>query len=466
MIKLRVGFISLMVMVMVIVLSCKNNGSEELAEKESSPNIVFIVSDDQSWTDYSFMGHPAIETKNIDRLLSEGSTFTRGYLTAPVCSPSLASIITGLYPHQHGVTGNDPHFVYDGPLPRDRKEWLKQRQTLFDVVIENFVKHPSLPTLLAKKGYKSFQSGKWWGGSYKEGGFTEGMTFGDPEHGGRHGDKGLEIGREGMDPIYDFIDRTTSEQSPFFVWYAPFLPHTPHTPPDSLLAKYIEIAPTEYIAKYWAMVEWFDVTVGQLLEALDERGLTENTIIVYVNDNGWVQEPNKSGFKWPSKQSPFDMGMRSPISFKWPGHIPVKMDTTSFVSSIDLVPTVLKILDIEPTEEMLGVDILDPTKVASRKAVYSEDFHHDIMDVNDPVKSLEHRMMMQSPWKLIVPKEKGSSQEVNRSGGGSFISMLDDVRLYNIVSDPHETKNLAASNPEVVEQMLKDMKEWWNVDSQ
>ncbi|GAA5222443.1 sulfatase-like hydrolase/transferase [Membranihabitans marinus] len=461
MVRLYLGLIAL-----YITMSCSSNSSSQEAEDETFPNIVFIVSDDQSWTDYSFMGHPTIETKNIDRLLAEGTTYTRGYLTSPVCSPSLASIITGLYPHQHGVTGNDPHFVYDGPQPRDRKEWLRQRQTLFDVVIENFVKHPSLPTLLSTKGYKSFQSGKWWGGSYKEGGFTEGMTFGDPEHGGRHGDKGLEIGRDGMDPIYDFIDRTTGEQSPFFVWYAPFLPHTPHTPPDSLLAKYIDKAPTEYIAKYWAMVEWFDITVGQLLGALDERGLTENTIIVYVNDNGWVQEPNQSGFKWPSKQSPFDMGMRSPISFKWPNHIPVKMDTSSFVSSIDLVPTILKILDIEPTEEMLGIDILNPAEVSDRKAVFSEDFHHDIMDVNDALKSLEHRMMMQSPWKLIVPKEKGSSQEVNRSGGGSFISMLEDVRLYNIVSDPHETTNLAGSNPDVVEQMLRDMNEWWDVDSE
>ena len=91
---------------------------------------------------------------------------------------------------------------------------------------------PSLPQILTEQGYLSFQSGKWWEGDYKRGGFTHGMTQGE-----RHGDKGLTIGREGMEEIYDFITLSKTQGKPFFVWYAPFLPHSPHNPPDSLFQK-------------------------------------------------------------------------------------------------------------------------------------------------------------------------------------------------------------------------------------
>ena len=90
------------------------------------PNIIYIISDDQAWTDYGFMGHPHIETPHIDKLAQESLTFTRGYVTAPLCSPSLASIITGLYPQQHRVTGNDP--IFDSEEKRYSKAWQVERK--------------------------------------------------------------------------------------------------------------------------------------------------------------------------------------------------------------------------------------------------------------------------------------------------------------------------------------------------
>ena len=83
------------------------------------------------------------------------------------------------------------------------------------------------PNVVPKRGYGSHQSGKWWQGHYSRGGFTHGMTHGDPKRGGRHGDEGLKIGREGLQPIFDLID--DDGDKPFFVWYAPFLPHKPST---------------------------------------------------------------------------------------------------------------------------------------------------------------------------------------------------------------------------------------------
>ncbi|MFP6596684.1 MAG: sulfatase-like hydrolase/transferase, partial [Candidatus Hydrogenedentota bacterium] len=232
---------------------------------DKPPNIVLIISDDQSWTDYSFMGHEAIKTPNLDELSKQSVTFRRGYVPTALCRPALTTLITGLYAHRSMITGNDPadteqnarHAADTGEHPRE-------------LLISNIDKNPTLPRLLAQKGYLSHQSGKWWEGSYQRGGFTHGMTRGYPEEGGRHGDDGLKIGREGMDPVFDFIDTAVESEKPFFIWYASFLPHRPHNPPERLLSKYRQEGRPETIAKYYAMCEWFDETCGELLGYLDK----------------------------------------------------------------------------------------------------------------------------------------------------------------------------------------------------
>lgn len=429
---------------------------------ETPPNIVFILSDDQAWTDYSFMGHPRIETPRIDQLAEESLTFTRGYSAAPLCRPSLASIITGLYPHQHGITGNDPVFDYNGEGGKYSLEWREQRQKKNTSMVNRLQSHPPLPKLLDKKGYRSLQTGKWWEGNYKTGGFSEGMTTGDPAQNGRHGDRGLKIGREGMAPIYQFLDEVKKDSVPFFLWYAPFLPHTPHNPPDSLYQKYKKKTPSESIAKYWAMCEWFDQTVGELIDALDDRELSDNTLLIYVCDNGWTQNPEGNGFVWPSKQSPYDMGIRTPIMYRWPGKIKPRLDTSTFVSSIDMVPTALAAVNLNPTDEMQGINVMDSQSLEARKTVYSEDYNHDVADVNDPTASLEHRMIMQAPWKMIIPAHESADLNKISTGGGRFIPVIGQTELYNLLQDPMEIRNVAADYPKVVEGLKKEIEFWWN----
>src|SRR5262249_1283727 len=154
--------------------------------------------------DFGFMGHPRIRTPRLDRLASQSLQFGRGHVTSSLCSPSLASILTGLYPHQHSITSNDP------PLPPGGNERSAQPDPLFLAPRQSMMRYfddmPGLPRLLAPKGYLSFESGKWWGGSYQRGGFTHGMTHGDPDRGGRHGDAGLAIGRQGMKPVRLFME--------------------------------------------------------------------------------------------------------------------------------------------------------------------------------------------------------------------------------------------------------------------
>ena len=286
------------------------------------PNVVLIIADDQAWTDYSFMGHPQVRTPRIDRLAAEGLTFRRGYVPSSLCSPSLASILTGLYPHQHRVTSNDP------PLPAGKTGQAANRDPGFraqrEEMIGFFDKAPTLPRLLAGQGYTSFQAGKWWGGNYRHGGFDAGMTHGDPDarrparrrrpdDRPHNDDAGLRLHR-----------RRGRDGKPFFVWYAPMMPHSPHTPPARLLDKYRGQAPTLEVAKYWAMIEWFDETCGQLLDHLDAKGLADDTMVVYLADNGWIQDPDADRYAPKSKQSPYDGGLRTPIIVRWPGKVQPK----------------------------------------------------------------------------------------------------------------------------------------------
>ena len=147
------------------------------------PNIVMIISDDQTWTDYGFMGHTDIETPSLDRLAGRSALFRRGYVPIALCRPSLATMITGLYPHQHGITGNDP----SPKKSLSKNEYAELRERL----IAKLDRFETVPELLAERGYVSHQSGKWWEGGFKRGGFTHGMTRGFPQPGGRHGDDGL-----------------------------------------------------------------------------------------------------------------------------------------------------------------------------------------------------------------------------------------------------------------------------------
>ncbi|PQO44624.1 sulfatase [Blastopirellula marina] len=411
---------------------------------DAPPNVVLILSDDQAWSDYSFTGSKTIETPNLDRLAQESLTFTRGYVPDSLCRPSLATIISGLYPHQHGIVGNDP------PKTAKGDPSLPYQTGTRNDFLQHVDKMPTLAKILKQeKGYVSHQSGKWWEGNFSRGGFDQGMTHGDITKGGRHGDAGLKIGREGMEPIYDFVREAKADGKPFFVWYAPFMPHTPHTPPERLLAKYRKQTDSLPIAKYWAMCEWFDETCGQLLDFLDEEKLADNTIVIYVCDNGWINLPNASKYAPRSKRSQYEGGIRTPIMVRWPGHATPQINTTELASSIDIVPTVLAAVGIKQQPEMEGINLLDAKAVAARDTIYGEILEHDIRAMDDPVKSLRFRWVIEGPWKLIVPYAPNEPNE--------------KIELFNVVDDPTEESNLAGKEPEVVKRLQAKLDAWWSV---
>ncbi len=421
------------------------------ATDATRPNIVLILSDDQAWTDYGFMGHASVQTPHLDRLAGRSQVFERGYVASPLCRPSLASMVTGLFPFQHGVTGND----VDG----------RNNRVALDIPLrENFYRHPGFIKTLTSSGYLAHQSGKWWEGSWMDGGFTHGMTHGDPQRGGRHGDAGLKIGRAGMTPVTDFIDLAVEEKKPFFVWYAPFLPHTPHNPPQHLLEKYAKGGRAADVAKYYAMCEWFDETCGELLGHLDKQGVTDNTLILYICDNGWVaastnaDDPNQKlwkGFAQRSKGSPYENGIRTPIMVSWPGHVEPGRGQ-DLAHAIDLFPTIAAAAAVTAPQHLPGINLLEAESRKGRRQVFGVSHSIHNMTVGDPDDTQQYLWCVENEWKLLV-RYDGKDTTRYRN-----VHVWDKapVRLFNIANDPHEQKDLAAEHPEVVERIRKAITAW------
>jgi arylsulfatase A-like enzyme len=420
------------------------------------PNVVFLISDDQAWTDYGFMGHPSIHTPHIDRLASQSAVFRNAYVPTALCRPSLATIISGKYPHQHRITGNDP-----APEMADLKS--AQYKSLQSQLIGFIDNQPLIPKLLATKGYRSFQAGKWWEGNYARGGFTHGMTRGFPEPGGRHGDDGLTIGRQGLGPILDFVDASVKADEPFFVWYAPFLPHSPHNPPERLLEKYKAHAPSIHHARYFAMCEWFDETIGQLIVHLDAKGLSQNTIFVYTGDNGWLQSDRSPNYALRSKQSPYEGGVRQPLLIRWDGVIKPR-DYEELASTIDLVPTIVSAAGCELPDGLPGLDLLPlirDQQVLGRDTIFGEGFAHDVYDLNDPSQSLLYRWVRRGHWKLILT----SDRKLGRYADSHPRSELRP-QLFDLENDPHEETNIAAQHPNIVAELVMAMDANWELPAQ
>jgi uncharacterized sulfatase len=415
------------------------------ASAAAPPNIVMIVGDDQGWKDYGFMGSPVVQTPHLDKLAAESLVYPRGYVPSSLCRASLATMITGLYPHQHKITSNDP------PLPPGASNLAQANndptfKKLRAEMIAEFEKSPNLPKLLAAAGYVSHQSGKWWEGDACRCGFTEAMSHGDVAKGGRHGDQGLTIGRKGLKPVTDFIDQAKADGKPFYVWYAPMMPHQPHNPPDRLLAKYIDKTPSIHMAKYWAMCEWFDETVGDLLAHLDQQQLRDNTLVIYLHDNGWIQNPNEPRFAPKSKQSPYDGGTRTPILLRWPGKI-TPGRSEALASSVDIATTVLAAVGLTPTAGMTGLDLREPAKLQARNEVLGQIFTHNAKDIHNPAANLSYRWIIRGPWKLIVPNP---ANEPNKT-----------PELYDLLTDPDETNNRASDYPEIVADLTRRLDDWW-----
>jgi len=405
------------------------------ATETTKPNVILIISDDQGYTDYGFMGHRIARTPNLDKMANESLLYTRGYVM-PVCSPSLACLLTGKLPHAHGITGND--------LSRGRSK-AGHRELLAKQLLGNSL---MLPKAITEAGYLTFQTGKLWNVTYKDTGFTHGMT----DTAGRHGDAGLKIGREGMQPVYDFMETAKAAKKPFFIWYAPLLPHDPHNPPKEILGKYQGKGPTPEAEKYFAMVEWFDNTCGELDDYLEKNGLRDNTVILYLADNGWNSAHGCAGQR--AKLSPYELGIRPPMFVRWPGKVTPRRDDETLAHITDFAPTILDITGAKRPGDLPGLNLIDRDALQKRETVFVESYTHDIADLEAPEKSLTSQVVIDGWWKLIIP---GPVKPVRR-----FATVPKEISLFDLKTDPTEQHNVADQHPEVVKRLKKLQEAQWN----
>lgn len=418
---------------------------------KATPNIILIIGDDHGWTDFGFMGHPIVKTPHLDALAAEGTRFSNGFATASSCRASLMSLLTGLH-----------------PLQRDtRIETLERRGTRENkqAWIQDAV---TLPRLLAERGFASFQGGKYWEGSYRDGGFTHGTKTAldsDPVDPvgwlrAQSGGDGLELGRSTMQPLWDFLE--ANRRGPFFVWFAPKLPHVPFDAPESYEAAYAGLELSPRAAKYYANITRFDERVGEVVAYLERTGLRDRTLIVYLADNGYQQErdasPSSKALGGPKgKWSLYEMGFRTPILFSWPGRIPRGRVLNQLVSAVDVFATLVDFAGLEPAADRAG---------------------HSLRPLLTGEGGFERTRVIGSAKRLRPPPGSQASAAGGltrperayflRSDTWRYLWYLDSEEypdrkaheLYRIAADPMETRDLAAENPELTAQFRDEILAW------
>lgn len=403
------------------------------------PNLLLIISDDHGYGDFGFMGSPVARTPHIDQLAREGTVFPVAYNTASICQPSLITLLTGLYPEQWEATSRD----FERRAPQGASQGFVTRAR-------------TLPRLLRRAGYRSFQGGKFWEGTYEMAGFTHGLKVRDRQglaevdirSGGR---ASLALGRRTLMPLTDFIDAHTEE--PFFVWYAPFLPHVPHDAPPEFEALYADDDLTAHERRYLANVTRLDDTVGKLVAHLEARELRDDTLIIFLADNGWQPSPPSAerevigGAK--GKGTIYELGWRTPLVFNWPGRIPAGVVNPGLVSTVDLFPTLLDYAGVEVPADRPGHSLrpaLEDGIVNLRKMLYGSDRGHRPRAARRPDSGPQHRsptfFARSERWRYVWNSGKGKES------------------LYDIVVDPEEERDVSAAHPELTERFRRDIEAW------
>ena len=391
---------------------------------------------------------------HLDALASEGIVFPYTFNTASHCLPSLRSLLTGLHPLQFEARESslyDEHYQStwmdalrardDGkpPPPPDQSRTYALRRI------------HTLPSLLSRAGYASFQGGKLWDGGFKDAGFTHGLANASTESellvgakGGVRENASLALGRTTMQPLWDFID--AHRDQPFFIWFAPMLPHLPHDPPPSFRNTYYGRGLSGSAIKYYGNISRLDARVGELVHFLDSRELRKRTLIVFLADNGWVVPTSQKKIDHQlggpgGKLSHREFGFRTPLIVSWPDRIPKGKRYNDLVSTVDLFPTLLDLVGVAVPRDRPGKTLLPRllgTGPATRKWVFSELTAIRLADtrVENGVRYMTASETLYTArdrkWRYVHRPEKTGQDE-----------------LYRIDTDPMETTNVIADHPKM-----------------
>lgn len=431
--------------VCVVILATLVTGEPALAqtnERDEQPNIVLIFSDDAGYHDFGFQGSADIPTPNIDALARNGVRFTNAYVTDATCAPSRAGLLTGRYQQKFGYQEiNVPGYMSPNSKFLGDDMGLPLSQT-------------TMAEVLKSRGYRTAMFGKWHLGDADRfhplnRGFDEfyGFRGGDrsyfayPTRAKVDRDKMMERGfgkleepsryltdQLGYEAV-QFIERNASQ--PFFIYLAFNAPHTPMEATEADLARFPELTGTR--KTYAAMMFAMDRAIGTVLASLEKQGLSENTIVVFTNDNGGPTDKNAS-LNWPlagTKSNHLEGGIRVPFLMRWPAQLQQGAVYDRPVSTMDLLPTFFSAAggDVADLEQADGVDLLPFLSG----------------------KSTPHQRLF---WKKDV-------RAAIRDGDWKLIRFADrPAQLFNLAHDQGEQVDLARKHPDRLSTMFKRLHEW------
>ena len=438
-----------LLVLMLWCLGCHLGSEQTQTQRKELPNIVLIIGDDHGYPYFGFMGADYVKTPHMDELAASGTTFTHGFVPDNHCRPSLATLVTSLLPIDY----------------RNKVGQLIKEKNITDESRRDFEHHAmkhfeTLPKLLKRKGYNSFQSGKWWEFNYQNGGFTHGMTTGwteeDRQAGGEWfkkfmGGEGLQLTRVTHQPVFDFID--AHKEQAFFLWFAPELPHYPFDAPDEYYQLYQDQNMSESAKRYYANCSWFDDGVGELIAYLKNNNEFENTLFIYVNDNGWEQAPDQEFWEDPmrshnggdkGKSSIYDQSFRTPIIFAWEGHIEKGKRLEQLIHSADIPATILDYLEMDVPDYFFGQSYL--------AALKGKDFSGRSEIIGNVTSTRSEESVMGQPTEGYWLRNKEWFFSWNVTKG--------EKALYDMQRDPYSNHNLARTKAELVDKFTEKIELW------
>lgn len=426
-------------------------------EKESipeKPNIVLIFIDDMGWPAISSYGNPHVETANIDRLAREGMKYTDAYVT-PQCTPSRASLLTG----QHTARNKMWHVIYGYYYPYARSE---EPQFRINLPRESYI----LPKALKDNGYLTGMMGKWHLTQNDDGYYTrmferakehygfdyvDPMT--DPSEYHNSEDKGVDYL---TNLAIDFIE--ANKDTNFFVYLSHHTIHGKVRAPQNLIEKYLEMGYPEegvFNATYLAAIEHLDNATGRLLDKIDQLGLTEKTMVMFLSDNGGVdKEFDNVPLRW-GKGSPYEGGIRVPFLVRWPGIIEAGSVCKTPVHVNDLYPTMVEIAGGAMAEDHLidGESIVPLMKQENgweRNTLYWYMPLYDIQWGATPAA-----VIRKGKFKLI----SFFHDYVEKENDFNYIP-IGRIELYDLENDIGETNNLVDSLPDLASELQEQLYAW------
>lgn len=445
------GLVELTVSLFFLTFISGSSATELVSER---PNIVLIMPDDMGYGDIQFHGNPIIQTPNLDALARESFRFT-DFHVSPTCAPTRSALMTGRHEFRNGIT----HTI----LERER---LNLEAT-------------TLAEFLVSQGYQTGIFGKWHLGDEdaylpEKRGFTETFIHGGGGIGqtypGSCGDapgnkyfnpsiwhNGKFVKTEGYCTDIFFrqatgwIDSQRQSNKPFFALITPNAPHGPLVSPGEQYEERYKNAmdngkPLEpNVVKYYAMIANIDENVGRLLKQIDEWKLSDNTIVIFMCDNGGTfPQVFNAGYRG-GKGTPYQGGTHSPLFVRWPKHFAGNQECNKLVAHIDIFPTLA---------ELLGAEL--PKQLTSQ--IEGRSFAKLL---KNPESAWEDRYFVTHVGRWDSGKAAGAKFTAMSIRNSDF-SLVNNKELYDLRSDMKETENVIAQHPEIVAELRKKYDRWWD----